>query len=194
MQSKFLLCVLCATAGLAIAVPSGEEGIVLRRAEEVHLENLPIVDLEVTDDRFPGLSLHGTVDKVYKELLELHPEAFGDKKGDLKARSLEKRSYNCGWGGNKISWGQCIDGMTHLMNLDRAWCVVGPRGCARVSCSHGCAMFLCNKLDAIWRVACGDIASDVRGIQDNCGGPTFSWFKGARDFNTHFIGVEENNC
>ena len=78
-----------------MAVPE-KDGWYIRRADEMHLENLPIVDLQVTNDLFPGVVFNGTVDKIVAELLELNPEALVNST-DLVTdkRSLEKRSVSC---------------------------------------------------------------------------------------------------
>ena len=74
-----------------MAVPEGQ-GWYLRRADEMHLEDLPIVDLEVTDDRFEGITFHGTAESVYNQMEELDPDVFANGTGTaLDPRSLEKR-------------------------------------------------------------------------------------------------------
>ena len=44
--------------------------------EEVEIEGIPIVDLEVEDDRFPGRVFVGTVESVIKQMEQLKPGLF----------------------------------------------------------------------------------------------------------------------
>lgn len=74
-----------------------KDGWYIRRSDEMHLENLPIVDLQVTNDLFPGVVFNGTVDTIVKELLALNPEAIvNSTEPIIDKRSLEKRSVSCG--------------------------------------------------------------------------------------------------
>ena len=60
----------------------------------MHLENLPIVDLIVTDEaRFPGATFRGTAESIFKEMKTLNPEVFVNQTDPalLTARSLEQR-------------------------------------------------------------------------------------------------------
>ncbi|KAI9147279.1 hypothetical protein HJFPF1_13318 [Paramyrothecium foliicola] len=203
MKTIALAVFLQATAALAATIPDSE-GWYLRRADEVNFEGLPIVDLEITDDRFEGVTFKGTVESVYEQMKELKPEIFANEtdievEEDQPPRSLEARqSINCGWYNNPAdrvgNWNWCIEGQSYLRRLDRAWCAVGAApACARVSCSGTCGMFLCNKINAPFRVSCGDIPADIAAIANECG-----WVNGqvggARDFSTHFIGLRKQSC
>lgn len=53
---------------------------------------------------------------------------------------------NCSWGAWVGQWNQCVEGMTYLRNLGGAQCGVNVGQCARVSCSHNCGIFVCNKV------------------------------------------------
>lgn len=53
-----------------------ENGWYIRRAEDMYLEDLPIVDLEVTDERFEGMTFTGTAESIYHEMKDLKPELF----------------------------------------------------------------------------------------------------------------------
>lgn len=58
------------------------------------LENLPIVDLEITDDRFEGKTFTGTVESIYNEMKGLKPEMFADEvefDAEALSSSFEKR-------------------------------------------------------------------------------------------------------
>jgi hypothetical protein len=63
---------------LAATIPD-ENGWYLRRADEMHLEDLPIVDMQVTDDRFGDKVFTGTVDAVYAQMKAEKPELFADE-------------------------------------------------------------------------------------------------------------------
>jgi hypothetical protein len=56
------------------------------------IENMNIVDMEVTDDRFPGITFTGTAQLVYEQMKALKPDAFSDDVDMIEARSLQKRS------------------------------------------------------------------------------------------------------
>jgi hypothetical protein len=45
-------------------------------AGEAAMKGLPIVDLQITDPRFPGQTFSGTAESVYKQMKELKPELF----------------------------------------------------------------------------------------------------------------------
>ncbi|KAF4470790.1 hypothetical protein FALBO_2305 [Fusarium albosuccineum] len=199
MKSIIPTLALFATGTLAVAVPE-DKGWYIRRAEDIHLEDLPIVDLEVTDERFEGMTFTGTAESIVKEMKELKPELFANDTDASPESSLEKRqgSFNCGWY-NGINdrvpqWMNCIEGVGYLQDLGTAWCGVnGSPACARVSCSRSCGIFLCNKLGHHLQVHCGDIAGDVNAIASNCM-DSVGRFSGARDFSSHFIGVRRQSC
>ncbi|RYP52640.1 hypothetical protein DL768_002290 [Monosporascus sp. mg162] len=192
---------LFASAAIAAAVPEGQ-GWYLRRADEMDQEDLPIVDLEVTDDRHEGVTFYGTAQSIYEQIKELDPEAFANvtetSLDSLTARALEERqgSFNCGWGNLVGNWvTQCSEGLNYLRNLGTRWCGVNAApACARVSCSHNCGMFLCNKLGHHLQVHCQDIATDIEDIAVNCQSQVFARTRGARDFASHFIGLSQVSC
>jgi hypothetical protein len=78
---------------VAATIPD-ENGWYLRRAEEMHLEDLPIVDMQVTDDRFGDKVFTGTVDTVYAQMRAEKPELFADEtpvNAEALSISLAKR-------------------------------------------------------------------------------------------------------
>jgi hypothetical protein len=60
---------------MAAAVPD-EQGWSLRRVDEMHLEDLPIVDFQVTDEHFSDQVFAGTAEDVYLQMKELKPQWF----------------------------------------------------------------------------------------------------------------------
>ncbi len=58
------------------------------------IENMNIMDMEVTDDRFPGITFTGTAQSVYEQMKALKPNAFPDDVDvdTVETRSLQKRS------------------------------------------------------------------------------------------------------
>jgi putative cell wall-binding protein len=58
------------------------------------IENMNIMDMEVTDDRFPGITFTGTAQSVYEQMKALKPDAFSDDVDVVmvETRSLQKRS------------------------------------------------------------------------------------------------------
>ncbi|KAH8585491.1 hypothetical protein B0O99DRAFT_748992 [Bisporella sp. PMI_857] len=196
MKTIFPALALFATTIIAAAVPD-EQGWYLRRTNEIHLEGLPIVDLEVTDERFEGMTFRSSAESVYNEMKALKPELFANKtEAVLNTASLEKRqsSFNCDWGGRWVTGSDCFEGVDYLIRLGTSWCGVNAApACARVSCSHGCGIFLCNKLDHHLQVHCKDIATDVHDISWECVN-SIGEINGARDFASHFIGIADQNC
>jgi hypothetical protein len=61
---------------------------------EVSADNMAVGNLEVTDNRFPGVTFTGTAQSVNEQMKALKPEAFrnGDNVETVQARSLRKRS------------------------------------------------------------------------------------------------------
>jgi hypothetical protein len=61
---------------------------------EMSTDNMAVGNLEVTDDRFPGVTFTGTVQSVKEQMKALKPEAFPnvDNMDIVEARSLRKRS------------------------------------------------------------------------------------------------------
>ncbi|KAH7353893.1 hypothetical protein B0T11DRAFT_300960 [Plectosphaerella cucumerina] len=198
MRASLAIIPLGAAIAMA-AVVADENGWYIRRAEDMHLEDLPIVDLEVTDERFEGMKLTGTAESIYHEMKGLKPELFENETALETGTTLDKRqSLNCGWyngiNDRVNNWFSCIEGLTYLMNLGTSWCGVSAAPAfARISCSRGCGIFLCNKLGHHLQVHCGDIPNDVNAIGNNCM-DSVGRFSGARDFSSHFIGVRKQSC
>ncbi|KAJ4246843.1 hypothetical protein NW762_013395 [Fusarium torreyae] len=187
----------------AVALPE-DEGLYIRSTEEMTFEGLPIVDLQITDDEnFPGVVFNGTVQSIVEQMEALKPGIFnpassGSDNSELEASSLEKRqgTINCNWGKEKVLWSHCFEGMEYLRNLAGRRCGVGPAGgaCARVSCSHGCGIYLCNRLSTDNSVWCNNIPNDIQRIGEACISQTLGWFKGAQDWPNHYTGVAKDNC
>jgi hypothetical protein len=76
--ANLIVLILTSAQILAATIPD-ENGWYLRRADEMHLEDLPIVDMQVTDDRFGNKVFTGTVDTVYAQMKAEKPELFADE-------------------------------------------------------------------------------------------------------------------
>jgi hypothetical protein len=74
-----------------VALPE-EKGVHLSTSAEMSIGKRAAKDLEVTDDRFPGLTFKGTAKSIYEEMYALNPEAFANNAQTANTRSLEKRS------------------------------------------------------------------------------------------------------
>ena len=61
---------------------------------EMSTDNMAVGNLEVTDDRFPGVTFTGTAQSVNEQMKALKPEALTnvDNIDIVEARSLRKRS------------------------------------------------------------------------------------------------------
>ncbi|KAI9148389.1 hypothetical protein HJFPF1_12221 [Paramyrothecium foliicola] len=220
MKSFVSIVAVLATSALAAAVPENDEGWVLRRAEDVYLEGLRVVDLEVTDERFPGVTFKGTAESIYKQIEALQPDFFlKEPEVDIDADddvALEKRQgtaaivtltneqIKCDWDGDNINaWSWCTEGMTYLRDAGRrgVMCHAGPGDCVRISCSHGCGMFFCNKTysnavpktNGQVRRNCGLIPKHINAIASECV-DTLGRFQGARYFSEFTIGLKRQSC
>lgn len=71
------------------------DGLVFRTVEEAEAEGLPIVDMTVVDEeRFPGRTFTGTVEKIVEEMKMLQPGIFDNSnvtEAAINALALEKR-------------------------------------------------------------------------------------------------------
>ncbi|KAF6816039.1 secreted protein [Colletotrichum musicola] len=206
---KNIVAVFAFVAAVALASPApAENGLHFRTAEEVAAADLPIVDLEFTGPITvggPNVTLSGTAESIYNQIMKLNPEYdgkdFGSSEYDgLNERGLEARqgNFDCGWGGRIGNWHtQCIESLRYLRDLGTAWCGAARGACARVSCSHGCGMFLCNTHNAHLNVHCGDIQKDMTAISDNCGrslGGQIWIVNGRRIFGSHYTGLGSASC
>lgn len=175
--------------------------VVPDRASEVQNDNIPTVDLTVTDpERFPGKTFKGTAESIYHEMKALKPEYFVNETEPIvtaTAAAMAKRQgapIDCNWGGRIGRWFQCIEGSIYLEKLGTALCGVDAYPArARVSCSHSCGMYLYNKLDHHMGVYCKDISTDISAIANECIN-VFGNVHGRRDFWSHFIGLGQDSC
>ncbi|KAF2690262.1 hypothetical protein K458DRAFT_427059 [Lentithecium fluviatile CBS 122367] len=81
-----------AAIALLVAVASAAlEGWSVRRGDEVTSENLPIVQLTVTNEQlFPEMTFTGTAESIYNEMKALDPAAVATLTSDARKRALEK--------------------------------------------------------------------------------------------------------
>ncbi|KAH7368612.1 hypothetical protein B0T11DRAFT_350175 [Plectosphaerella cucumerina] len=174
------------TAAILDAEAKEVAGVYLRSAADISLEDLPLVDLQVENPNFPGRSFTGTIESVLWEIKALEAEGTSAEPSVVKREpstsDLEPRQgapVTCGWGEPVNRW-NCEEGFRTL------------RGAGDNCCSWDCGMFLCNKLNVVWRVHCKSIANDVQAIDDKC--RAFDYLSGLREFNNHWIGVRKSNC
>ncbi|KAF3923570.1 hypothetical protein ABW20_dc0108996 [Dactylellina cionopaga] len=119
----------------------------------------------------PNVTITGTVDYIFGKLHEMNPKydpwEFPEyqermarkglsKNSALGARirsgSLRKRGETrCNVSGAQVGnwYMQCAEGLKYLSELN-GYCGApkGHAGCARVSCSHSCGIFLCNDVSS----------------------------------------------
>nr|XP_036588006.1 uncharacterized protein CTRU02_02018 [Colletotrichum truncatum]KAF6799147.1 hypothetical protein CTRU02_02018 [Colletotrichum truncatum] len=118
MKAALPIIALCASFVAAVAVPTAHntDGLSIRTAEEI--EDMPIVDLQVIDERFGDQVFSGTYQSAVAQMKALKPELFADETEDVSVElGLEKRQgapVSCNWGERIGSWNQCIDGMVSL--------------------------------------------------------------------------------
>ncbi|KAH6878758.1 hypothetical protein BKA58DRAFT_436450 [Alternaria rosae] len=162
-------------------------------------DNIALVELEVTDDRFPGVTFTGTGESVFEEMKALKPEAFPNTNAlDVaQARSLHRRStLNCEWGRDVFGFKACNDGWNRLQGLHHTlYCVNGGvNHCAIVSCSYNCAVYLCNLRNTRFCALGSDIGADMDYIRNHCDSDSSKVPAGRMDFDEHWIGLSMTNC
>ncbi|KAK5655283.1 hypothetical protein OQA88_5850 [Cercophora sp. LCS_1] len=123
-------------------------------------------------------TLHGTAESIYHQILALNPSydllSFPDNDpATLSTPSLHRRDGQviCSYINTIKYWGnECGEGYGYLRNLGggNALCTTPAHSCARVSCSWGCGMFLCSKVNQEIRVLCRDVAADMYRIYMDC--------------------------
>jgi hypothetical protein len=75
------------------AAPTHDEGWHLRRADEIDMENVEIVDLKISNENlFPGRVFEGTVESMYNEIKALDPTSVPDIDVSPNLTTLGKRS------------------------------------------------------------------------------------------------------
>lgn len=193
---KFIIPTLTILITAAVSLPESS-GWQLRSAEDVNNEKLPIIDLVVTDPRFPGRTFNGSIEEVYKQMAALKPELFEKRSPPEVSVSKRQEAIDCGWGEHIGSWRQCIDGMTYLMNgIPDANCgVAAAPACVRVSCSYGCGMYLCSKVGHHIDFRCGDIPPIINKVASECQ-DTIGRVRGKIDYNDYWVGLgwDKENC
>jgi hypothetical protein len=86
---------------------------------------------------------------------------------------------------------KCSEGLRYLESIGSHWCDAPRMERARVSCSHGCGMFLFNNLLRENPVRGGKIASEIKFLSETCGrkGNMFtegSWVAQGRSFHKNY--------
>ncbi|KAF4466561.1 hypothetical protein FALBO_6577 [Fusarium albosuccineum] len=205
MKNLLAICLLASKAFASIL--PGNAAIVARNEEGIG----EVAELEVTNDLFPGKVFKGTAESIYAEMNALNPDGLAQQNAELERRDnlalsnddgdskgLERRqgTFKCSWGHEILNWMKCFDALAHLQNLGTSMCMVGGGHgtIVRVACSRGCSMYLSNKLNHQLGVHCRDIAKDIGEIYMNCASASGQRFHGARDFNSHYIGLGEAGC
>ncbi|KAF3163313.1 hypothetical protein TWF788_001598 [Orbilia oligospora] len=138
----------------------------------------------------PDVTITGTVEVIFKKLHEMNPKydpwEFPEYREELARRGLSKnnaleargklekrRRIECNIPGEKVGnwWIQCSEGTGYLRRMN-GYCGA-PKGyagpaCARVSCSHGCGIFLCHENKHPIKVPCSHLAYDFHQIYLGC--------------------------
>ncbi|KAL0931306.1 uncharacterized protein CTRU02_214041 [Colletotrichum truncatum] len=211
-------------ASIAFALP-GKNTVYYRSAEDVNDDNLPVAELSFTGPVTvggPNVTLHGTADAIYQQILELNPAydpwAFpeyaegltsrGFTKNDLTQRSpnspiegslvSRQSNYDCSYG-NWINgyYSQCAVALNQLLLLGSSTCSAPKGACARVSCSSSCSMYLCNTHTDKVDVQCWDIAGDMGTIVLRCGsdnGNGDTRARGRKVFDNHYVALSQQAC
>lgn len=116
-------------------------------------------EIEVTPGEGNYVTLNGTIEKVYPELLEINPnyeQEYEEFVAENEApKSVEKRTdfstskYYCNGRWTAISTGEIAKGISYLRRVGgQPRMGAGPGTCARVSCSWNAAIFWCNDVSS----------------------------------------------
>ncbi|KAF3936363.1 hypothetical protein ABW20_dc0100440 [Dactylellina cionopaga] len=152
----------------------------------------------------PNVTITGTAEYIYGKLHEMNPKYDAwefpeyqermaqegiSRDSPLEARSnqLTKRGRTqCSVSGDEVPnyITQCAEGVSYLSKLN-GWCKAprGHAGCARVSCSHNCGIFLCNDNDHEISVWCTNLAGDFHDLARECGRdwPRHNWISSLKE-------------
>ncbi|KAE8444786.1 hypothetical protein EG329_014246 [Mollisiaceae sp. DMI_Dod_QoI] len=128
------------------------------------------------------VELNGTVQEIYAQFLQMHPEITANLttagSHTLSSKSLEtlearfKSTIYCcpvaSWGWLPANVPALNAGIEYLDNF-KGSCSAGGHGCARISCSNGAAIWLCNDNDFTIYENCGYMATYVDDLATACG-------------------------
>ncbi|KAH7121562.1 hypothetical protein EDB81DRAFT_952274 [Dactylonectria macrodidyma] len=171
-------------ASTALATPA-DKGYVIRHADEVAPESMEDSGkMAVTGPVFeggPDVTLYGTAQEVYAQILALNPHAFDNITDPVAVSSttpvskrglLERRAWpidcNPDYNPQEISWTACEENMNTLYALGNRQCSAPKNACRRPGCSRNCAFWLCDKSGKGITVTCRHIADDMQAIYDKC--------------------------
>ncbi|KAI8155858.1 hypothetical protein K4K49_006295 [Colletotrichum sp. SAR 10_70] len=196
MKLTVLTAILASSKAIASAAPEGVSFVKASSLSQRDIDNaVPLTFIGQAFIDGPNVTLTGTAETIYHQLLEINPAynewdfpeyrermgALGFTKESLlefqhapsaDASKLRKRQHTtCNPVGEEVgNWGlQCNEGLGYLGRLN-GYCQApaGRGGCARTSCSHGCGIFLCNDNPNPISVWCGNQVGDVYDIAAVC--------------------------
>ena len=152
----------------AFASPAGGE-LRVRSASDISAQEYAAMpDMEFVGPLTPGgpnVTIVGTAKAIYESILEQNPSynpwdfpEYAERmaaQGLTDSSSVEKRQeshINCDFGTMVGEFStQCNEGLNYLDRI-AGYCGAPPghAGCSRVSCSHNCAMVLCNDVSFVF--------------------------------------------
>ncbi|RGP62725.1 hypothetical protein FSPOR_9112 [Fusarium sporotrichioides] len=164
-------------AAVTVAATALPDGIQLAAAPMEGYEIVPMQWKGVIKEGEAPISLNGTIESVIAQIKELNPEfELVEEEEDAAASSgLEARNpthiiCNVGGNGGYVDVKAAQRENRYLRSLGTSVCGVGggPGKCARVSCSYGDAIWLCNDNRHYIQPRCSYLADYVDRIIARC--------------------------
>ncbi|KAM0227438.1 hypothetical protein ACHAPO_011563 [Fusarium lateritium] len=179
MKAVTSLIVSCAAVTVsAVALPEGVQVV------SAPMEGYKVVPMQwkgVVKEGEAPVSLNGTIESVIAQIQEINPEfelvdEEPEASSELEARSQSNIICNVGGNGGNVDVVAARREQRYLRSLGNSVCGVngGPGTCARISCSYGDAIWLCNDNPHYIQPRCSYLADYVDNIIARCATTTNS--------------------
>ncbi|CAG7557798.1 unnamed protein product [Fusarium equiseti] len=162
-------------AAVTVAATALPDGIQLAAAPIEGYEIVPMQWKGVIKEGEAPVSLNGTIESVIAQIKELNPEFELIEEEKEASSALEARNpthiiCNVGGNGGNVDVKAANREQRYLRSLGDSVCGVngGPGTCARVSCSNGDAIWLCNDNRHYIQPRCSYLADYVDRIIAKC--------------------------
>ncbi|KAL6922628.1 hypothetical protein ACHAP8_009289 [Fusarium lateritium] len=177
VTSLVLSCAAAVTVS-AVALPEGVQVV------SAPMEGYKVVPMQwkgVVKEGEAPVSLNGTIESVIAQIQEINPEfelvdEEPEASSELEARSQSNIICNVGGNGGNVDVVAARREQRYLRSLGNSVCGVngGPGTCARISCSYGDAIWLCNDNPHYIQPRCSYLADYVDNIIARCATTTNS--------------------
>ncbi|CEI67741.1 hypothetical protein FVEN_g9549 [Fusarium venenatum] len=179
MKAVTSLVLSCAAVTVsAAALPDGTQVV------SAPMEGYEVVPMQwkgVIKEGEAPVSLNGTIESIIAQIQEINPEfqlveEEPEASSELEARSQSNIICNVGGNGGNVDVVAARREQRYLRSLGTSVCGVdgGPGKCARISCSYGDAIWLCNDNTHYIQPRCSYLADYVDNIIARCATTTNS--------------------